>query len=227
MGVGTRPRPAVPVGVRTAREGSGAIAGRRGPFLFPAACLMAAFLAAPARADAPRAQPDAAPQVAPGTAGTANGSLVKALAQAKTREESDHIAAQLEALRQSRLSPTARLLLRRAHREVGDGKPHDALGDSDDAVALQPDLPIALRERAAVRFAVGDTAGAEADLGASLGRDADDAAAWAAMSQVEEGAGRFQAAYAAWEHVLRLQPMIGDGARRLNELRRQMMGEPT
>ncbi|MCQ8240418.1 hypothetical protein [Rhizosaccharibacter radicis] len=153
--------------------------------------------------------------------------LVQALAAARTREDSDRIAARLETVRQGGLSPTATLLLRRAQREVTGDKAHDALDDADDAVALQPESPVVWRERAGIRLLAGDRGGAEDDLGQALSRDPNDAVAWSALSHVEETGGHAEAAYAAWEHAVRLQPMMPDGARRLDFLRRRMLGDPT
>ena len=133
----------------------------------------------------------------------------------------------LEALRESLLSPTVRLMLHRSQREQADGKLRDALGDLSDALELQPEQALLWRERAAVRAAQADRAGALQDLGNAINRDPEDVQSWSGLSLVEENAGEGKPAYAAWEHVLRLDPMIQGGAGRLAHLRHLMLGDPT
>lgn len=137
------------------------------------------------------------------------------------------IADSLEAARQAMPSPTTRLMLHRGQRELVAGELRSALDDMNDAVELQPDQAVLWRERAAVKVMQGDLDGAIQDLGGALSRDPDDILSWSSLSLIEEHHADGAAAYAAWEHVLRLDPMIGGGASRLEHLRHQMLGDPT
>lgn len=154
-------------------------------------------------------------------------SLSVQLLHASDPDHAQALAEQLEQLRLSRLAPTTRLLLRRGQREIEGGKLNEAIGDLDDAIELQPDQAPLWRERAIIRAAQGNTDAAITDLGGALSRDQTDAAAWSTLSRIEESGGRNQPAYEAWEHVLRLDPMITGGAARLDHLRRRMLGDPT
>ena len=149
------------------------------------------------------------------------------LVQAPDRAGADALAARLEALRLSRLSPTTLLLLHRAQRELTAGALHDARDDLDDAVALQPEQAVLWRERAAVRATEDDADGAVTDLGGALARDPGDALSWAALSEIEERENQPRQAFEAWERVLRLDPMIGDGAARLKRLHTEVVGAPS
>lgn len=149
------------------------------------------------------------------------------LLRAPDASTADAIAARLETLRLSRLTPTTGLLLHRAQRELGAGTLRESRDDMDDAIALQPDQAVLWRERAAVRAMQGDADGAITDLGGALSRDAGDVLSWSALSAIEEHHNQPRPAYEAWERVLRLDPMIEGGAGRLQHLHRQMVGAPT
>ncbi|NPD68463.1 hypothetical protein HN018_08335 [Lichenicola cladoniae] len=153
--------------------------------------------------------------------------MQKSLLEAPDAARAALIADRLEAARQAALSPTTRLMLHRGQRELAAGELRASLDDLSDAVELQPDQALLWRERAAVRAMQGDQDGAIQDLGGALNRDPGDVAAWSSLSVIEEHHGDAAAAYAAWEHVLRLDPVIGGGASRLDHLRHQMVGDPT
>ncbi len=118
-------------------------------------------------------------------------------------------------------------MLHRGQREQADGHLREALGDLSDALELQPGQSLLWRERAAVRAAQADQAGALQDLGNAINRDPADVQSWSGLSLIEESAGRGEPAFAAWEHVLRLDPMIAGGAARLAHLHHLMVGDPT
>ena len=149
------------------------------------------------------------------------------LLHAGTADQATAIADRLEAWRLQRLSPTTRLLLNRARRELAASQVRDAQGDMNDAIDLQPDQGVLWRERALVHATQGDGDAAVADLGAALARDPSDVLSWSALSDVEAGRGQPRQAYEAWEHVLQLDPAIADGAARLRRLHRRMVGDPT
>ncbi len=149
------------------------------------------------------------------------------LLRAATADQAAAIADRLEALRLQGLSPTVRLLLNRAQRELAASKDRDALDDVDDAIELQPDQAVLWRQRAVVHAARGDADAAIADLGGALARDPGDPLSWSALSGVETQRSQARQAYEAWEHVLQLDPAIAGGAARLRHLHRQMVGDPT
>ena len=185
------------------------------------------LLAGPAvAAAAPSAPPPDLPADRP-PADRALAPLEALLVQAPDRTGADALAARLEALRLSRLSPTTLLLLHRAQRELATGALHDARNDMDDAVALQPEQALLWRERAAVRATGDDADGAISDLGGALARDPGDALSWASLSEIEERENQPRQAFEAWEHVLRLDPMIKDGATRLKRLHTEVVGAPS
>ena len=179
-------------------------------------------------AAAPAAPPVAAPAVAASPAPDhALASLEALLSRAPDTAGADTVAARLEAFRTSRLSPTVLLLLHRAQRELSDGALHDARDDMDDALALQPDQAMLWRQRAAVRATAEDADGAITDLGGALARDPGDVPSWSALSGIEERENQPREAFDAWEHVLRLDPMIENGPGRLKRLHRQLVGAPS
>ncbi len=183
---------------------------------------VALLLAGPAMA---AAAPSAPPPDPP--ADRALAPLEALLVQAPDRAGADALLARLEALRLSRLSPTTLLLLHRAQREQAAGALHDARSDLDDAVALQPEQAVLWRERATVRATDDDADGAISDLGGALARDPGDALSWASLSEIEERENQPRQAFEAWEHVLRLDPMIKDGATRLKRLHTEVVGAPS
>ncbi len=98
--------------------------------------------------------------------------------------------------------------------------------DLDSAIDLQPELGVLWRERAVMRLHTGDTAGSIADLGQAIDRDPRDFQSWSILSEVTETKGDAQAAYAAWQKVLTLDPQAVDADHRLQLLKRKALGEP-
>ncbi|GBQ29762.1 hypothetical protein HLH34_15415 [Gluconacetobacter azotocaptans] len=162
--------------------------------------------------------PTAAPDIA---------TLTAQLAHASSRAAAADLEARIEQLRQHPLSPTTRLLLRRAQADLADRKPLDAVADLDDALVLQPEVGILWRDRAQARLAARDLDGAVADLGVALHHDGTDAVAWQILSNVEEQRGDWKAAYQAWQQLLTLDPMAADGQRQGERLRLKAFGQPT
>jgi len=166
--------------------------------------------------------PPAAPSADPATA-----RLEAAMVHAPSADAAADAADQLERLRQGRIGPTPRLLLQRARREASENKFRDALSDLDDAIDMQGDLGVLWREHAAIQAAAGDKDAAIADLGRALAHDPTDILSWSLLSAIQESLNRLPLALEAWEHVLMLDPKIGDGARRLKRLHDRMVGSPT
>ena len=77
-----------------------------------------------------------------------------------------------------------------------------------------------------MRLHTGDTAGAIADLGQAIDRNASDFQAWSLLSDITQSKGDAQAAYAAWQKVLAIDPQALDAAKRLDDLRRKALGQP-
>ncbi len=178
-------------------------------------------------AAAPAAPPPDPPAAAPPAVDHALAALEASLLQAPDAARADAVAVRLEAVRTARLSPTVLLLMHRAQRELAAGALRDAHDDMDDAIALQPEQAVLWRQRAAVRATQDDADGAITDLGGALARDPGDVLSWSALSAVEERQNRPREAFEAWERVLRLDPMIEDGAGRLKHLHTQVVGAPS
>ncbi|WP_323990023.1 hypothetical protein [Nguyenibacter sp. L1] len=153
--------------------------------------------------------------------------LVAELARANTRALAAELEVRIEQVRLRPLSPTTRLLLRRAQGHLAAGKPVDAVEDLDDALVLQPEVGILWRDRAQARLAARDLDGAIADLGSALQHDPNDGVAWQVLSVVEEQRGDWQAAYRAWQHAMALDPMIEGGHAHAERLRLRAFGQPT
>lgn len=153
--------------------------------------------------------------------------LEAALLHAPDADHADAIAARLAEARMQQLSPTTRLLIRRAQRELGQNHGQDALSDASDAIALEPDHAILWRERASIEGTLGDADSAVRDLGGALSRDPADIESWAGLAEIAEKTGRYDRAVEAWQHVMLLSPMTRGGAARLHALQRRARGEPT
>ncbi len=124
-------------------------------------------------------------------------------------------------------SPAVRLLLGRGSREEQAGANPDAVEDFGAAVALQPDLAEAWRQRAEARFAAGDRTGAVADLGEALKREPREFLAFRALARIAEARADWKAAFAAWDKLLAFDPKTPGGEQHMKELRRKAFGEET
>ncbi len=148
------------------------------------------------------------------------------LALARDPAEASAIEAETETLRARAVAPTTAVLLEGSHQALAAGKARDAVADDDSALALQPELGLLWRDRAIARVHSGDLAGAVSDLGAAIDRDHGDVAAWRTLSEIEEIRGNAAAAYAAWQHVMTLDPETAGGAARDDVLKRKALGTP-
>lgn len=153
--------------------------------------------------------------------------LTAQLAGATSRAAAAALEARLEQARRHALSPTTRLLQRRAQAHLVEGKALGAVEDLDDALVLQPDVAVLWRDRAQARLAARDLTGAVADLGVALQRDGQDAVAWRLLSAVEEQRGDWQAAERAWKRVMALDPMVEGGRAKDEQLHLKAFGRPT
>ncbi|WP_239020271.1 tetratricopeptide repeat protein [Novacetimonas pomaceti] len=183
----------------------------------------------PAHHSAPMAKPDATTQKdkAEKDKEPTLPELQDELAHAKSRQAAGDLLDRIEQLRQKEISPTTRLLVRRAQDDLGEDRVGDAQTDLNDALVLQPDLEILWRTRAQARLAGANADGAVADLGVALHHDPRDVLAWQILSDAEGVRGDWGAAWKAWQHVLSLYPMFPGAAHQTEDLRLKAFGRPT
>ena len=122
-------------------------------------------------------------------------------------------------------SAAATLLMGRGMRDLQSDSASEAVDDFDAVLVLEPDYADAYHRRAMARFALGDYPGALADIEATLQREPRDFAALKTLSQIAESRDDYKGALAAWQKVLELSPHTPDGAERLKELQKKVLGE--
>ncbi len=157
---------------------------------------------------------------------TAN-KLLDALKNAPSEEVAGPLETQIRQLWASAGTPAVTLLMSRGLRELHAGAMNDAIEDFGDAITLDPTLAEAYRQRAVARYQAGDTAGAIADLQATVQREPRDFAAFETLSHIAEAREDWKNAYAAWQKVMEIDPKTPGGEDRLNELKRKAFGEET
>jgi tetratricopeptide (TPR) repeat protein len=182
---------------------------------------------AAAAALAPWAAASALAQSPPADRHAAAERLLDALSSAPTEQGAALVENHVVVLWLGAASPAVRLLLSRASREQQAGASQDAIEDYGAALALQPELAEAWRQRAEARFASGDRAGALADLGEALKREPREFLAFRALARIAEARGDWKAAAAAWDKLLTFDPKTPGGAQHMKELRRKAFGEET
>ena len=124
-------------------------------------------------------------------------------------------------------SPAVTLLMSRGLRELKAGETHQAITYFGDAIVLDPKLSEAYHQRAIARFQAGDTAGAIADIEASLRLQPRNFAALQTLSGIAAASNSWKGAYEAWQKVLQIDPMAPGGKDRLKELKLKAFGEET
>lgn len=102
--------------------------------------------------------------------------------------------------------PSAHALLGRAGARVQTGDLTGALGDLDLAVAQEPDLARAWRERGLVRWRLGDARGALADLDRAIGLEPQDAASYLDRAVARRSLGDTPGAMADLNRAVTLDP---------------------
>lgn len=153
--------------------------------------------------------------------------LLDALKAAPSEAVAGPIEQRIEELWATSGSPAVTLLMARGLRELKAGADSDAIEDFGDAIVLDPGLAEAYRDRALVRYHAGDTAGAVADLEATVQREPRDFAAYQTLAGIAEARDDWKAAYAAWQKVMEIDPKTPGGEDRLKELKRKALGEET
>jgi len=152
--------------------------------------------------------------------------LFAALLAAPTTAAADMVEAKLQAVWHDQATPSVQLLIDQAAQKIATGHAKDALADCDAAVVLQPDLADLWRRRAEARMALGDEAGAAADLAQALSREPKLLPALADLSELAEAHHNYAQSLAAWQKLLDLDPKTEKGQARLERLRRRVNGEP-
>ena len=122
-------------------------------------------------------------------------------------------------------TPAVTLLMSRGLREMKANANQDAIEDFTAAVTLEPNLAEAYHQRAIARFASGDTAGAIADIQATLQREPHSFAALETLTAIAESRKDWKGAYEAWRKLLEIDPKTPGGQERLKDLRRHALGE--
>lgn len=153
--------------------------------------------------------------------------LLDALQNAPNEEVAAPLEAQIRQLWANGGTPAVTLLMSRGLRELHAGAMDDAIEDFGDAITLDPTLAEAYRQRAVARYQSGDTAGAIADLQATVQREPRDFAAFETLARIAEAHEDWKGAYAAWQKVMEIDPKTPGGEERLNELKRKALGEET
>ncbi len=149
------------------------------------------------------------------------------LKAAPTEQAAAPIEAHLAQLWLEQGSAAVTLLMSRGLRDLKAGAHQDAIDDFSDAIALDPDLAEAWRQRAIARYEQGDTQGAVRDLEETLKREPRHFGAFETLSRIAENRKDWKSAYSAWQKVLEIDPKTPGGEQRLKDLRRRAMGEQT
>ncbi len=152
--------------------------------------------------------------------------LFAKLAAATSRGQAASLEQRIEAAEEKLISPTVRVLVDGGNAALIAGKSDKAVEDLDSAIDLQPDLGILYRERAVMRLHTGNITGSISDLGRAIDHEPRDFQAWSILSEMTESKGDNNAAFAAWQKVLLIDPQSEDAQKRLDLLRRKALGQP-
>ena len=109
-------------------------------------------------------------------------------------------------------TPAVTLLMSRGLREMKANANQDAIDDFTAAITLDPNHAEAYHQRAIARFSSGDTAGAVADIQATLQREPRSFAALETLTVIAESRKDWKGAYEAWQKVLEIDPKTPGGA---------------
>jgi tetratricopeptide (TPR) repeat protein len=153
--------------------------------------------------------------------------LLDALKTAPSEEAAAPLEAQITEIWLQAGSPAVSLLMARGLREMKAQTPDDAVEDLGAAITLEPDFAEAYHQRAIARFAAGDTAGAVADLQQALQREPRDFGAFRTLAAIAESREDWKSAYAAWQHLMDIDPKTPGGEDKLKDLRRRALGDET
>jgi tetratricopeptide (TPR) repeat protein len=152
--------------------------------------------------------------------------LLDALRAAPDAARAGTLEAQLQETWHDQASPAVQMLMDHAAQSAANGKPADALADSEAALVLQPALADLWRRRAEAKYGVGDETGAFADLAQALLRERRLIPAWVDLSRFAEARHDNKRALEAWRKVLELDPQTEGGSKRLERLQHLVNGQP-
>ncbi len=151
--------------------------------------------------------------------------MLGTLKSAPSEEVAGPLEQQIRQLWLNSGTPAVTLLMSRGLREMKADATQDAIDDFSAAITLDPNLAEAYHQRAIARFSAGDTAGAIADIQATLQREPRSFAALKTLSAIAESRKDWKGAYDAWQKVLEVDPKTPGGQERLKDLRRHALGE--
>jgi tetratricopeptide (TPR) repeat protein len=166
-------------------------------------------------------------QAQTGGRASAIDALIGALKTAPNEMVASQIENRLEELWSQGVSPAALLLVRRSARELAADANHEALGDIEAALVLDPAAPEAYRTRALARYALGDYPGALADLQEALTKEPRYFPALKTLSRLAEDQGDRKGALEAWQKLLQISPKTPGSEERLKLLTKKALGEST
>lgn len=175
-------------------------------------CLLAGSAHADQKADARRQELDR---------------LFTALRSAPNEQAASLLETRIRRLWSDEASPATLLLVTRGERDLHDNQGSEALADFEDALVLEPLYVDGLVHRAAARAALGDYAGAVADIGQAVRRDPRRFSAWQALSRIAEQRGDWKGALEAWQKAMDITPMTPGGLDRLDQLQKKVDGQAT
>lgn len=151
--------------------------------------------------------------------------LLKSLKSAPSEQVAGLLEARIRGLWLQQGSPAAGMLLARGDHDLQSNAAGAALSAYDAALTLEPDYVEGFNHRAAARAALGDFAGAVADIEQALRREPRQFAALQALSRLAEQRGDWKGALAAWQKSLDIDPRTPGGLERLDLLQKKVDGE--
>ena len=151
--------------------------------------------------------------------------MLSALQSAPSEETAQPLEQQIRQMWLNAGTPAVTLLMSRGLRELKADAHQDAIEDFTAAIILDPNLAEAYHQRAIAKFAAGDSAGAIADIQATLQREPRSFVAFQTLSAISEARKDWKGAYEAWRKVLEIDPKTPGGEERLKDLKRRALGE--
>lgn len=155
------------------------------------------------------------------------GDLYAYLATATDEAVARRTAAAIEQVWLTSGSDTVNLLMERAVRAASEKKPELALKLLDRAIVLAPDYPEVFSRRAVVHFAQGNLEQAVGDLRRVLALDPNHYKALEGLAQIFKEIGRKKAALEVYRRLLQVHPLMSGAKSALDELAREVEGQPS
>lgn len=149
------------------------------------------------------------------------------LATAEDEAVAKRITTAIEHVWMTTGSDTVSLLMERSRRAVRDKNPELAMRLLDRAVALAPDYPELFNQRAAVHFLRNNTRLALGDLRRAIALDPNHYKALEALGQLFKEMDRKKAALEVYRKLYEIHPHMSGVKSTLEELTRDVEGQPT